>query len=48
MALDMQPGKQFLDPQPQVGPEILSGCLDLSLKAREGSLLWFLLTILQS
>jgi len=30
--LDMQPGKQFLDPQFQVGADIFQGRLDLPLK----------------
>ena len=33
MALDMQCGKQFLDPQFQVGVEIFQGRFDLPLKA---------------
>ena len=35
MALDMQHGKQFLDPQLQVGPKIFQGRFDLPLKAND-------------
>jgi len=52
MALDMQHGKQFLDPQLQVGPEIFQGRFDLPLKESDLSImqekapfLWFLLII---
>jgi len=52
MALNMQPGKQFLDPQLQIGPEIFQGRFDLPLKASDfpvmqekAPFVWFLLTI---
>jgi len=55
MALDMQHGKQFLDPQFQAGAEIFQGRFDLSLKESDfpvmqekAPLLWFLLMITQS
>jgi hypothetical protein len=55
MALDMQHGKQFLDPQLQTGPEICQGRFDLPLKAsnfpvmqEKAPLLWDLLMISQS
>jgi hypothetical protein len=35
MALDMQHGKLFLDPQLQVGPKIFQGRFDLTLKAND-------------
>jgi len=48
MALDMQHGKQFLEPQFQVGTEIYQRCFDLSLKTsdlsvmqREAPFMWF-------
>jgi hypothetical protein len=48
----MQPGKQFLDPQLQVGTKIFQGRFDLSLKANDVSVmqgkapfLWFSLMI---
>jgi hypothetical protein len=55
MALDMQYGKQFLDPQFQVSAEIFQGRFDLSLKANDfpvmqgqAPFMWFLFTISQS
>jgi hypothetical protein len=54
MALDMQHGKQPLDPQLQAGPEIFQGRFDLTLKTNDfpvmqekAPLLWFLLMIAQ-
>ena len=35
MRFDVQHGKQFLEPQFQVGPELLQGCFDLPLKESE-------------
>ncbi|MGQ9688628.1 MAG: hypothetical protein ACUVXF_07585, partial [Desulfobaccales bacterium] len=39
MTLDMQPGKQLLDPQLQTGPEIFQGRFDLSLKTSDVSVM---------
>jgi hypothetical protein len=51
----MQHGKQFLDPQLQIGPEIFQGRFDLPLKASDfpvmqgkAPFVWFLLMITQS
>ena len=48
MALDMQHGKQFFEPQFQVGTEIYQGRFDLSLKTsdlsviqKEAPFMWF-------
>jgi len=55
MALNMQPGKQFLDPQLQAGPKIFQGRFDLSLKEsyfpvmqEMAPFMWYLLVISQS
>jgi hypothetical protein len=54
MALDMQHGKQFFDPQLQTGPKIFQGRFDLSLKAsdfpvmqEQAPFMWYLLVISQ-
>jgi hypothetical protein len=48
MRFDVQQGKQFLDPQFQIAPELLQSCFDLPLKTsdlsvmqREAPFLWF-------
>ena len=39
MALNMQPGKQFLDPQLHAAPKIFQGRFDLSLKESDASVM---------